>query len=29
MIMMPGGMAVPAGIGAGGGQVIEIRRGSP
>jgi hypothetical protein len=29
MIMMPGGMAVPAGIGGGGGQVIEIRRGSP
>jgi hypothetical protein len=29
MIMMPGGMAVPAGIGAAGGQVIEIRRGSP
>lgn len=28
MIMMPGGMAIPAGVG-GGGQVIEIRKGSP
>jgi hypothetical protein len=29
MIMMPGGMAVPMGIGGGGGQTIEIRKGSP
>jgi hypothetical protein len=28
MMMMPGGMGVPPGVG-GGGQMIEIRRGSP